>query len=412
MIRESIGESAVQILVPNVLCVDDDPHVLVALRRTLCRHFCVDVAHGGAQGLELLAKKRYAVVIVDAKMPAMSGPEFLRRAQELAPETTRILLTGNSDFESAVLATNDGGVFRFVCKPFDPRVFPNTVADAVHRHHRALAERDVGHRTLVGTLELLIQAASLLAPGVWERLSRAREVARSVSNASGVPTSSPLETAALVVALACALDRQALSRGSSAEVRSELLERSRLLAERLLGAIPASSQVLRLFERGSHAALDSPASALLSPEIMALLLLVEWAALVQSGSDEAEARGVLEQRGLYPRELLEALRLEVATAEQELEILVSELEPGIETRSDIVVKTSGQVLLQKGAALTRPVLERIRNYARSVGVVEPIRVAATRRGADRSARLVARDVVGGDLVAESDQLASGTWKTK
>ncbi|HEY6724460.1 MAG TPA: response regulator, partial [Polyangiaceae bacterium] len=309
MTRDSSGESAVQILAPNVLCVDDDPHVLMALRRTLCRHFCVDVAQGGQQGLELMEKKRYAVVIVDMKMPGMSGLEFLRRAREGAPETTRILLTGNSDFESAVVATNVGGIFRFVCKPYNPVEFPSTVASAVHHHHLLVAEKNVAQRTLAGTVDLLVQFASMLAPDVCERLARAQEVARSVSLASGIADSSPLETAALVHVLACATTPTLAPQGSRAliEARSELLGRSQRLSERLLGAIPSSSLVLNLFERARHETLDSPTAALMSPEIMALLLLLEWEALIQAGSNEAAARWILEQREVYPRELLDAL---------------------------------------------------------------------------------------------------------
>lgn len=408
--RDSSGKSAVQILAPDILCVDDDPHVLVALRRTLCRHFCVDVAQGGLQGLELMARKRYAVVIVDMKMPGMSGPEFLRRAREEAPETTRILLTGNSDFEAAVAATNDGGIFRFICKPYNPVEFPATVADAVHHHHLLVAEQNVAQRTLAGTVDLLVQFASVLAPAVCDRLTRAQEVARSVSAASGIVHSSPLETAALVHVLACAMASGGVRLGSVA--RHELLGHSQRLAVRLLGGIPSASLVLDLFERARRETLDSPLAALLSPEITALLLLLEWEALIQSGSNEAAAHHVLEQREVYPRELLDALRPDAARMEAELDVAVCDLEPGWQIRSDIVVKTSGQVLLSKGAELTRPILERIRHYARSVGVVEPIRVIPNRRASGRRNRLVARGVVGSDLVADSDHVTSGTWKTK
>jgi len=405
---DTSGASAVRILAPNVLCVDDDPHVLTALRRTLCHYFCVDVAPTGAQGLELMGQKRYAVVIVDMKMPGMSGLEFLRRAREVAPETTRMLLTGNSDFESAVLATNDGAIFRFVCKPYNPVELPNTVADAVHHHHVVVAEKHVTDRALGGTVDLLLQVSSLLAPALAVRLTRVSEVAKSVSNALGIAASLPIEAAALVVALAVATEPRADLRGS----RTKLLGRAHALAERLLATVPSSSRTLDLFAGASREALDSPTAPLMSPEIMALLVLLDWLVLVESGADEAGARALLEQLHRYPRELLEALKLAAANAEDEREVSVSELEPGVETRSDIVAKASGQVLLSKGGELTRPVLERIRHYARTVGVVEPIRVVKPSQGADRGSRAGVRQVVGGDIVAESDQFASGTWKTK
>jgi hypothetical protein len=301
-----------------------------------------------------------------------------------------------------------------VCKPYNPVEFPNAVADAVHHHHLLIAENDVTQRTLAGTVNLLLELGSALAPALTERLTRAREVAAAVSDASGIPRSPLLENAALLFALVCATESRLVPQGSqpTAEVCRALFERSRLMAERLLGPIPSYSQVRHLFERCGREALDSPSAALSSPEGLALLLLLEREVLIESGSDEERARAVLEQRGLYPRELLDALALDATTAEREIELNVSDLAAGLRIRSDIVVKHSGQLLLRSGAELTRPVLERIRHYARSVGVVEPIRVVLNRRIPARSARLVARNVVGSDLVAESGEAASGTWKTK
>ena len=102
---------------PPILCVDDEPAVLEGMRDNLRRTFRVTTAGSGAEGLELLTEQQFAVVLSDMRMPEMDGAQFLTRARQIAPDTTRMLLTGYADIESAISAVNDGQVFRFLTKP-------------------------------------------------------------------------------------------------------------------------------------------------------------------------------------------------------------------------------------------------------------------------------------------------------
>ena len=53
-------------------------------------------------------------------MPEMTGVEFLRRAAKLRPDATRLLFTGYADIKAVIDAINQGHVFRYLAKPWDP----------------------------------------------------------------------------------------------------------------------------------------------------------------------------------------------------------------------------------------------------------------------------------------------------
>lgn len=124
-----------------VLCVDDEPQVLEGLRLQLQRHHPVLTACSGAEGLRLLAEQPIAAIISDMRMPQMDGATFLRRARELAPDTPRILLTGQAEISAAVAAVNQGQIFGFLLKPCPPAALLAAVTAAVGRHRLAVAQR-------------------------------------------------------------------------------------------------------------------------------------------------------------------------------------------------------------------------------------------------------------------------------
>ena len=127
---------------PRILLVDDEPQLLAGLQIHLRRLYEVHLAQTGADAIELLRElPGFAVIISDMRMPGMTGVEVLRRAASMAPETTRMLLTGYADIESAIGAVNEGKVFRFLTKPCAPPTLLAAVADAVAAHRELLGER-------------------------------------------------------------------------------------------------------------------------------------------------------------------------------------------------------------------------------------------------------------------------------
>src|SRR5439155_4803424 len=105
----------------KILCVDDELNILKAYQRVLNGPFLIETATSGQDGLALVsADDPFAVVVSDMRMPGMDGIEFLRKMKEVAPDTVRMMLTGNGDQQTAIDAVNKGNIFRFLPKPCSP----------------------------------------------------------------------------------------------------------------------------------------------------------------------------------------------------------------------------------------------------------------------------------------------------
>lgn len=111
-----------------ILVVDDDKLVLASLKATLEREgYIVFTATGGAEALDILNEQPIDLIVCDQRMHDMTGIEVLKRAKIIRPETIRILLTANTDQETAVQAINIGQVSHFISKPWDDTVLTQTI---------------------------------------------------------------------------------------------------------------------------------------------------------------------------------------------------------------------------------------------------------------------------------------------
>lgn len=119
---------------PVILCVDDEPSILSALRRLFRAHgFTVVAAESGQAGLELLQTEPIDLVISDMRMPHMDGVVFLEHVRQQKPDTPRLLLTGYADIASITGAINRGEIYRYIAKPWDDNDIILTVQDALDR---------------------------------------------------------------------------------------------------------------------------------------------------------------------------------------------------------------------------------------------------------------------------------------
>ncbi|MEV6605476.1 FAD-dependent oxidoreductase [Kutzneria sp. NPDC051319] len=121
---------------PMVLAVDDDPHVLRAIRRDLSRHYqdryrvvAVDSPLAGLQLLETVRQRgeEPALLIADQRMPEMTGVDFLARSLEMFPRARRVLLTAYADTNAAIDAINRVRLDHYLVKPWEPpqeRLYP------------------------------------------------------------------------------------------------------------------------------------------------------------------------------------------------------------------------------------------------------------------------------------------------
>ena len=128
----------------KILFVDDDANLLASCERNLRRRYPMETAAGGELGLERIATRGpFAVVVSDMQMPGMNGIQFLSAVRERAPETVRIMLTGNADVEVATGVVNQGNIFRFLTKPVPTDVLCKALDDALAQHRLVMAEKEL-----------------------------------------------------------------------------------------------------------------------------------------------------------------------------------------------------------------------------------------------------------------------------
>jgi thioredoxin reductase (NADPH) len=114
---------------PVLLIVDDDPNVLRAIERDLRQQygsrFGILKTDSGQKALELvkqlkLRNEALALLLVDQRMPHMSGVVFLEQAMNIFPDAKRVLLTAYADTEAAIRSINKAKIDYYMMKPWDP----------------------------------------------------------------------------------------------------------------------------------------------------------------------------------------------------------------------------------------------------------------------------------------------------
>jgi len=104
----------------RILCVDDEPNVLNALKRLLRREaYDMLTAASGREGLDLLARHSVHLVLCDQRMPEMNGNEFLEQVRDRYPDIVRISLTGYTEVDAITDAINRGHIYKFFLKPWN-----------------------------------------------------------------------------------------------------------------------------------------------------------------------------------------------------------------------------------------------------------------------------------------------------
>jgi response regulator RpfG family c-di-GMP phosphodiesterase len=375
---------------PRVLCVDDEPAVLEGLGLHLRRGFeCVMAGGGEAALAELKRGLPFAVILSDMRMPGMDGATFLARARSLAPDTVRVLLTGQADLDSALAAVNHGQIFRFLTKPCPPDVVRATLDQAAEQHRLVVAERELLEQTLTGAVKALTDLLALASPSAFGRASRLRRTVAALCQALDVQPRWAVEVAAQLsqvgfVALAPAVaDKVHLGSALTPSEQSQV-DRAPELADQLLAHIPRLEPVREILKAVARRPTGTPRSTAEAESMpigaQLLSLAAELDALEVGGMLPVEALAVLEQRFLHAPRLVEALRGDVAarTATTVREVMLHEIRPGMVLAADVRSR-AGVLLVARGHTVSAGLQAKLMNL--NPQVAEPIRVVAA-SGAD------------------------------
>lgn len=369
---------------PRVLCVDDERNVLDGVKRHLRKLFDVHLAERGAAGLlELEKGESFAVVVSDLRMPEMDGIEFLTKVRECAPETTRVLLTGNADLSAAMAAVNDGNIFRFLAKPCPPATLIAAVEAAAEQHELVIAERVLLEQTLHGSVKMLTEILAMANPKAFGRANRIKQRAGKAADRLGAPARWKMEMAAMLSQAACiTLPPETLDRLYSGEdlnaSEQPMVDRLPSVAEALLVGIPRIEEVRAILRHqndpwgGASTSEDEiPVGARI------LRAVLDFDVLESSGVPEDAALEALRgRRGAYDPDVLQALGgLEESEdfTEEILDVPIGGLRSGM-VLVDPVETVDGRLLVAHGHEVSVGLLERLQNFSEHMEVKEPLRV--------------------------------------
>lgn len=142
----------------TVLIVDDDRSILMYAAEILSNKGChVVTMNDPVAALKFLGENEVAVLVSDNNMPVMNGLELVTKANDVSPETVKIIMTAYADLSVTLCAINQCHVFKFVPKPWQPHEMIEVVKDALRRFRTLQTikreNEDVLH-SLAQTIEL------------------------------------------------------------------------------------------------------------------------------------------------------------------------------------------------------------------------------------------------------------------
>lgn len=375
----------------RVLFVDDDPHLLAACERNFRRRFQLETAEGGEPALARLATHGpYAVVISDMQMPRMDGVQFLSTVKDRAPDTVRIMLTGNANLETAIKVVNEGNIFRFLTKPCPHEVLGKALEDGLAQYRLVIAEKELLNQTLSGSIKLLTDILALFDSQSFGRTETMRDVIAGVTDKLGLSNAWEIHLAVMLAPIGLvtvppetlikARSGQALSK-----VEEQMLARVPETAARLLANIPRLEGVGRIvrFQEKHFDGSGPPTGPIAGPEIplgaRLLRILVDMLQVQRTGRARLDALAELGSRqGWYDPELLAAVRGSfggsgpvTAAPRANISISAKDLAPGMVLHSDVLTK-DGMLILSAGHLINEMTLEKIQNFERLSGIQEPI----------------------------------------
>lgn len=139
---------------PTILIVDDEQNVLNSINRTLRHEYNVILSLDGKSALQILREQEVSAILADQRMPGLTGSEFFREAIKIQPDTTRVLITGYSDIEAVVQAVNDGQIFYYIEKPWEPENLKLVMTRAVERYQLIKNNKELLHKLEIANQRL------------------------------------------------------------------------------------------------------------------------------------------------------------------------------------------------------------------------------------------------------------------
>ncbi len=364
---------------PRVLFVDDEPQLLESIKLAVRKQYRVTTAESGQEALDLFAAsenaKPFDCVVSDMRMPEMTGARLLTTLREKYPDVPRLLLSGQSDFESALAAINDAKIFRFLTKPCSRELLIESIDEALEQARLRETERDLLNNTLSGTVSMLTEVLGLVSSSAYSRTVRLHETVTGICAALQRPIPWDLNLATNLSQIGFVVMPAAEEGGAALD--GHHVEIARDLLGKIARMETVADMVGHQLDSGPTFSAADPADwppAALNTEI--LRVAVAFDTLIVKGLSRTAAADVLfNQENPPPRFLTDALKSFNPGSEAMVEVAatVEQLSPGMKLTAPIKT-TGGPKLVSADTVLTSALIGRIKAFAKGNGVVEPISV--------------------------------------
>ena len=383
----------------TIMVVDDQPANLKLLEDLLKQQgHAIRSFPRGRLALDAAACNPPDLILLDINMPEMNGFEVCKRLKadgNLAAIPVLFLSALDREMDK-VEALRSGGV-DYVTKPFQLEEVKARVETHLALHHARQIERDLLEKTLNGAVKALSGLTLMTSPPLAERSEALRNMVVYMAAKMLLKDPWQYELAAMLCLIGCiALPPDTFERAYRGEnVSAEEIQMYRAHPDvgfQLLSQIPRLEVVAEMIRLQQIDTADPAKDDIPRRGAFMLKTAQELDRRTLRGTPFQAARVQLQAApGKYPTEMLAALKgYSPAAVHFEVKSLASQqLLPGMMLEDDVVTRDRSLTVISKGTILTAMLIERVRNFAKTRGVCEPIQVRTQNSPCpDESQRLV------------------------
>ncbi len=139
----------------TILVVDDESDVVKSVQDLLRLEYRVLGTTSARDAVKIMAEEEVHVVMTDLRMPGMTGVEFLKQIRGQHPDAIRLLFTGYTDMKAVIDSINEGNVYRYITKPWDPDELLMTIREACERYELIVARKVLAEQLQQKNAELV-----------------------------------------------------------------------------------------------------------------------------------------------------------------------------------------------------------------------------------------------------------------
>lgn len=356
----------------RVLFVDDEKQVLEGIKLHLRREFEVATAIGAEEGMRVISTQpAFAVVVSDMRMPKINGADFLANVRRVAPDTVRMLLTGQPDIAAAAAAINRGQIYRFLAKPCPPKTLVEALDAGVNHYQIQKQRTEILEKTLGSSVKLLTDLLGIASPSGFGRANRIKQLANKMADLIGFKAEWYMDVAAMFsqVGLMIAPDlaeKLEKGKGLSTDDMVNLQQLPTTAAILLSGIIHMQPvrTVLNLMPLEYSKVLKAENDSEYAIVAQILAVAADYDSLELQGFSSSDSLGVLRDRGnRYDPGMLEMLGAILSsnglTGERK-PVTPHDLVPGQVFAEDVQLK-NGTLLAVCGSEVTPSVISFLQN---------------------------------------------------